>query len=291
MLKMLEVDGALEREGGRYLRTLAPWEYPSERVARVTAARRAEQAAMREYLETPKCLMEYLREQLDDPGAEPCGRCMNCTGVMPDASVDPDVVRAAQEFLRGRPLVIVERKQWPRGLGSAAAVSGRIPLELRAEEGRVLSFWGDGGWGMRVREGVARGELTPEVVEADAALIDRWPFPEGPTWVAWVPTARRADIGAGVGAAVAERLGIPALDVVRTVRETKPQSEMENSAQQVRNVLGAFAIDASRVRPGPVLLIDDVVDSGWTLTVVAAALREAGSGPVYPFALARKTGR
>ena len=70
----------------------------------------------------------------------------------------------------------------------------------------------------------------------------------------------------------------------------RPQKEMENSHQQFRNVDGAFAVEGASVRPEPLLLIDDIVDSRWTLTVIAAELGRAGSGPVHPLALARAQG-
>jgi ATP-dependent DNA helicase RecQ len=65
---------------------------------------------------------------------------------------------------------------------------------------------------------------------------------------------------------------------------------MENSAMQFRNVSGAFELIGAPARD-PVLLIDDMVDSGWTMTVAASVLREGGSGPVFPFALSDSKGR
>ena len=60
---------------------------------------------------------------------------------------------------------------------------------------------------------------------------------------------------------------------------------MANNAQQARNLDGALTITGV-VPAGPVLLIDDMVDSRWTLTVAAWLLRTHGSGPVLPLALA-----
>lgn len=79
---------------------------------------------------------------------------------------------------------------------------------------------------------------------------------------------------------------MPFRPVVVKTRETKPQTELDNSHQQFANVRGAFAMDGVPAE-GPVLLVDDLVDSRWTLTVVGAALLEAGSGPVPPFVLAK----
>jgi ATP-dependent DNA helicase RecQ len=60
---------------------------------------------------------------------------------------------------------------------------------------------------------------------------------------------------------------------------------MVSSAQQARNVDGSLRIQGN-VPTGPVLLVDDMVDSKWTLTVAAFLLTSNGSGPVYPLALA-----
>jgi ATP-dependent DNA helicase RecQ len=89
---------------------------------------------------------------------------------------------------------------------------------------------------------------------------------------------------------LAAKLGLPCPLILRKARETRPQKEMQNSVQQVRNLLGAFLVELP-VRSGPVLLVDDVMDSGWTLTLLAVLLRESGSGPVYPFALAKASPR
>jgi len=87
---------------------------------------------------------------------------------------------------------------------------------------------------------------------------------------------------------LARQLNIPFRPAIEKIRETEPQKRMENSAQQVRNLLEAFSIERD-ILTAPVILVDDVIDSGWTLTMVGALLRINGSGPVFPFALAKAT--
>lgn len=60
---------------------------------------------------------------------------------------------------------------------------------------------------------------------------------------------------------------------------------MANSTQQARNVDGSLALNARPISHGSVLLVDDMVDSRWTLTVSAWLLRKSGSGEVWPMAL------
>jgi ATP-dependent DNA helicase RecQ len=282
MLKILEVEGAIERAGSKWRRTSEPWTYDEERLRRVTEVRRAEQAAMEQYGRTGKCLMEFLLQQLDDPGAEPCGRCMVCTGESPAVELDPAIVARAREHLRWAELLVEPRLQWPSGM---AEPKGRIPEELRMQPGRALSVLNDGGWGGLVRKGLEVGELGDALVRAAAELLGkRWRPDPPPTWVTCVPSRRRPAVS-GFAERLAATLGLPFRPIVVKTRETKPQRELENSQQQFGNVWGAFAVEG-QLDPAPVLLVDDLVDSRWTLTVVAAALLEAGSGPVSPFVLA-----
>jgi ATP-dependent DNA helicase RecQ len=286
MLKILEVEGALERTNGGWLRTLRPWSYDEERVERVTAARRAEQAAMVGYAATAGCRMEFLRRQLDDVESSACGWCDRCRSWSLDVPLDAKIVAEAAAFLRQRPIELEPRKRWP-GVGSAR---GNIPEERRNRAGRALGFDNDGGWGTVVKEAKYGGAGLPdELVGATAEMVRRWQPDPAPGWIAYVPSSRHPGLVPDFAARLAARLGLPVLDVVRRVRECRPQKEMENSAQQFRNVHGALEV-VGPLMDLPVLLVDDVIDSGWTLTVVGAALREAGSGPVHPLVLTRAVG-
>jgi ATP-dependent DNA helicase RecQ len=284
MLKILEVEGAVTRGVGGWLRTLQPWAYDDVRVEGVTAARRAEQAAMEEYATTHGCLMEFLRRQLDDPSAGPCGRCANCTGEQLGVELDRTLVRQAIEHLRSSAIVIAPRKQWPKGL---LDLQGRIPTERQLMLGRALSIYSDGGWGEVVRTAKFEGHTYPdELVEASARLVKRFWKPEpAPTWATCVPSLARPELVPDFARRLAAKLGLPFVMPVAKVSDTRPQKEMENSAQQVMNIRDAFEVGDS-VPDGPVLLVDDICDSGWTLTIIGQQLLGAGSGPVHPFVLA-----
>ena len=287
MLKVLEVEGAVARERGGYVRTGESWTYPAERVEHITALRRHEQEAMRRYARHDGCLMEFLRSELDDPGAEPCGRCMNCTGTPLRVDPSQELRSAAREHLRGFDLFVEPRKQWPSGLAAFGLPKGRIAEDERPETGRALSVVGDGGWGRLVASGRGEDEwFADELVSASASLIgDRWRPNPAPGWVTCVPSITHPDLVPDLARRVAAALDLPFHEVVRKVAENQPQAAMQNSAQQVRNVWDAFEV-AGAVPDGPVLLVDDLADSKWTLTAVARALRLAGSGPVHPFVLA-----
>ncbi|MCU1464960.1 MAG: ATP-dependent helicase, RecQ-like, partial [Actinomycetia bacterium] len=235
MLKVLEVEGVVERNRGKWRRTPREWEYPAARVEAVTAARRAEQDRMSEYLSSSSCLMEFLQRELNDPSAAPCGRCSWCVGdhLLP-VEIDRELAREAVKFLRGRSLTLEPRKQWPDGK--------KIPIEERAEIGRVLSHYADGGWGTQVKEQREAGKYSDDLAWALADLIAKQTFDPEIEWVTCVPSLRSPALVHDLAERVAARLRLPFAPVVTKTRETKPQREMSNSAQQHANVQDAFSI-------------------------------------------------
>ena len=284
LLKVLEVEGAVERVGGRWQRTLRPWSYDSDRVRAVTGLRRVEQNQMRDYISADRCRMTMLRRYLDDDVAEPCGICDACGGNRIHVDLEPEEVRRAAGHIRTTENLIQPRK-WIPG-------SGRIDPDRLLEVGRALSVWGDGGWSDLVRRGKqVDGRFDDRRVTGAARLIRRaWGSDTPPEWVTFVPSLRTPDLVADFALRLATNLRLPCEDVVTKVRETHPQKSMRNSEQQHANIRGAFKV-APGFSPGPVLLVDDIVDSRWTMTGIGWLLRAAGSGPVYPFALADTAGR
>ena len=291
MLKILDVDGSVRRVRGGWESTGVAWEPDAARLARVSAARRAEQEAMREYAATSQCLMAYLRRQLDDPSADKCGRCANCTGFVGDDAPAPDTVAAAEAFLRGLDTPLIPRRQWPSGLADR---KGKIPAALQAEEGRALAEGRGTGWDA-VLDVLLADDFAPHAPGAAEALdaavdglvrvLARWSWAERPAWICPLPSRRRSI----VIAAVAERLGsLGRLPVHRPlVRDDTGrgyQEDMRNSLHQVSAAAAGVQV-AGEVPPGAVLLIDDVTRSGWTLTTAAALLRDAGAGRVLPLVL------
>jgi ATP-dependent DNA helicase RecQ len=165
---------------------------------------------------------------------------------------------------------------------------GNIAEDQQAREGRALCRWGDPGFGALVRRGKQQDHRFDEqLVEAAARLVgQRWrPYPT-PTWITYVPSRRHQTLVPDLARRLARRPDLPFVECIRKVRDTEPQKARANSFQQAQNLLGAFTVDQATIRPEPLLLVDDMVDSRWTFTVAAALLRRAGSGPVYPFALA-----
>ncbi|WP_218006971.1 RecQ family ATP-dependent DNA helicase [Microtetraspora fusca] len=288
MLKVLDVDGAVRRVKGGWEATGEPWTYDAERYRRVAAERAAEQEAMLGYIATTECRERFLRGHLDDDEARPCGRCDNCTGVHRSAEVAAEDVQVAHDRL-ARPGVDLEaRRQWPTGL---ADLKGRIKPELSAETGRVLGRLTDIGWGTRLRELFAGpdGPVPDDVFGAVVGVLKSWDWQARPVAVVSLPSASRPQLVRNLAERIA---GIGRLDYLGELGyRGGPPGRQFNSAQRVSAVRGTLAMPrdlAERIAAagGPVLLVDDRVDTGWTMTLAAAQIRHAGAPGVLPLALA-----
>jgi ATP-dependent DNA helicase RecQ len=279
MLKVLDVEGAVTRSGSRWVRRPgADWSYDADRYAQVTALRRHEQAAMVAFGADGRCLMRALQEELDDPEPQDCGRCAVCAGPRFGGPLDAALVRQAALHLRSKPLVLEVKKMAPSPNGAMR----KLPDDVRAEEGRALARLGDGGWDPLVQAGRRAGRFDDELVEAAAEAVRAWGAPVA--WVAAVPSLRSGPLVPDFAAGLATALGLRFAPLLERTGDGPPQREMANSAQQVANVRGQFAVTAE-LPPGPCLLVDDVRFSGWTLAMIAGQLRRRGAPAVYPLAL------
>lgn len=289
VLKFLSVDSPAPviKTGYKWARTALPFSMDRERIQRLTEKREIEWQEVQEYLDTDRCLMQFLTTALDDVAPQPCGKCASCRR---RPLVDPSFTRttaiAAARFLRQSELVLECNRQVARDAFRGYGFRGNLAVDLRAETGRILSRWGDAGWGQLVADDKHRGQFRDELVKAAKEMLkDRWRPSPSPEWVTCVPSRNHPDLVPDYAERLAAALGLTFEPVVVKVKDNDPQKLQQNRFHQCRNLDGAFAI-VCPVPEGPVLLVDDVFDSGWTLTVVAALLRQAGSGPVWPLALA-----
>ena len=296
MLKVLDVDGAVRRVRGGWEATGEPWIYDAERYARVSEARKREQQAMLDYLDTDRCRMWFLRDQLDDPaiegdteGNERCGRCDRCTGAELSTEVSGDAVDEARARL-ARPGVVIEpRSMWPTALANLGLdLRGRIGEG--AEPGRAVARLTDLGHGQALRElfgGEPHDSRLPDpLVRAVIEVLQDWrPRVEG---IVLVESATRPSLTADLADGLSRYLRCPIVGRWAIADPSvAPGQGAVNSAQRVAAVSRRFRLDGD-VPPGPVLLVDDQVVTGWTLTVAARALRGAGATAVLPLALAAR---
>lgn len=294
VLKVLDVDGAVSRVKGGWQSTGEPWSYDAERYQRIAAERATEQQAMLEYIDTTNCRLEFLRNQLDDPYAEPCGRCDNCTGTGHSADVDQQAVQVAEERLRRPGVELSPRKRWPTGMDTlGVTVAGNLPASEQASQGRAVGRLTDIGWGSRLREllGTASPdqELPENLYQACIQVLAAWEWEQRPVGVVALGSRTRPLLVRSLAAQIASIGRLPLLGEVATNPNTTPKPA-SNSAQRVSALWKQFKVDeelAAKIAnvDGPVLLMDDYADTGWTVTVVSRLLRLAGASEVLPFTL------
>ena len=305
LLKVLAVDGAVEFVPGGWTRTGTDWTYDAQRYGRIAAARQAEQQAMLDYERLTGCRMAFLTAQLDDPHAAACGRCDGCAAPWYHTDVSAAAGSAAQQELERVGVPIEPRLQWPTGLDrlgisdGEAAVRGRIPPEDQFEPGRVVARLSDLGWGNDLRalfttdaDGNPMDATVPApLAGACLAVLREWPWQQRPAAVVWLPSLTRPRLVESLATGIATAGRLPLLGPLALTVGAPPLSGAVNSAYRVRDVWNRFAVPPAMAAQlaglaGPVLLVDDLVDSRWTMTVAARQLRRAGAPGVLPFALA-----
>jgi ATP-dependent DNA helicase RecQ len=295
MLKVLDVDGSVHRVRGGWVATGQEWAYDAERYAKVDATRRAEQQAMTDYQRLGSCRMRFLREQLDDPGATDCGRCDNCTGVPLTDRVTDTAIDEASERLARPGVPIDPRKMWPAAMTTLGIeLRGKIPATEQAAVGRVIARFTDLGRGQQVRallaDTTADGPLPDDLQGPIVAVLKTWGWDERPGAVVHIGSHRRPLLIADTAARVAGLGRMIDLGVLPHLRESS--THRSNGAQRLRAVHGGYELPgavreqlAGELAGVTLLLIDDYIDTGWTMAELARRLRQAGAGSVLPFAL------
>jgi ATP-dependent DNA helicase RecQ len=238
---LLESPSPIQKTAAGYVLNPVRWQMPVDRIERITNLRRREQERMRIYMGSQDCLMQFLAEELNDPSAGPCGKCVNCTGQLLPGDYPEELALAAVQFLDRLENPVQPRKRWPPGLADPA-MHGNIAQEQQAQEGRALCRWGDPGFGELVRRGKQQEHrFDDRLVEGAARLIrNHWRPDPAPTWITCVPSRRHRTLVPDFARRLARRLGLPFVECIRKVRDTEPQKTRANSFQQAENLLGAL---------------------------------------------------
>ena len=291
VLKVLSVESPapLIKDGSKWRHTPVRYRMNREFIERLTRQRELEWEEMQEYIDSRTCLMARLRDALDDLESENCGCCAACSG---KPILDPDVpsellIEAKSYLKRSNEIVFSPRLTVSAGAFPEYGFNTSTVRKFGPEKGRILCLWGDGGLGQLVAEGKKKGRFSNELICAVAEMIEeRWNPTPRPKWVACTPSHEHPNLVPDFAERLAYKLRISFVKgAISKIRKNKPQKEQQNGLHQCLNLDGVFSVSDNILRT-PVLLVDDIVDSGWTMTVLAVLLRQKGSGSVYPVALA-----
>jgi ATP-dependent DNA helicase RecQ len=294
LLKVLDVDGAVQRVPGGWTATGQPWTYDAERYERVSAARVREQDLMLSYEQSDDCRMAFLQESLDDDTAVPCGRCDSCAGGWFPTEIPDTAVTTARGRLERAGVELEPRAQWPSGMDRLGVpLKGKIGPDEGMEPGRAVARLTDLGWGQQLRT-LLRAEDGPapaELLRACVPILRDWNWAERPVAVASIPSRTRPQLVESVARGLAEMGRLQWLGPLDLVHDGPTGEAGGNSAFRLAGVWGRLAAGqemraALAGLDGPVLLVDDLASSRWTLTVAAQELRQAGAQGVLPFVLA-----
>ncbi len=288
-MKYLMVEGAVYKEGSSYYPTARPWEPDMEKSRRITQIRENELKRMNAYVNTKNCYMEYVAHELNDPYAKKCGKCSNCLGhPLISEELHQNTLGKAQRFMKQDFHIIEPRKKWPMGV----FVDGKNKIleEFLCETGRVLSDYGDAGWGRLVIQGKYRDHyFDDQLAEAAAELLSDFVKEHDIRWVTSIPSKKRPKLVSDFACRLADRLHLKYVEVIEKVKDTRCQKELHTGFLQYKNANESFEVKQSFEQN--VLLVDDMVDSRWTFTICGYKLQKCGSGKVFPFALANSAGR
>ncbi|PZP96017.1 MAG: DEAD/DEAH box helicase [Variovorax paradoxus] len=283
LLKILAVEEVVQREGSAWALSGKPWTFEAARWQALAAVREREAGLMRAFAAGQGCLMRFLQEALDDPAPSDCGRCSVCTGRLPAPGAQPGPARveAARAYARGQDVVIEPRKLWPTG----GARKGRIAA---CSEGRALAFADDAGWAdVLLPLFSAPDAPAPQaVLDGVVAVLGRWRARWGarPMAVVPMPSATHPMLLQSVADHVARKGRLPVVDALQLAGPL-PDADLASGAK-VAALQRAVVLQAGvEVPRGPLLLVADRYRSGWTVTVAAALLREAGAPAVLPLVL------
>ena len=294
-LKVLDVDGAVQRVRGGWVATGRPWSYDAARYRGIDEARTREQDAMLEYQRTGQCRLVFLRSQLDDPTLDGsvCGRCDNCTGNHLEPAVDAEMADQVTAKMRAPGVLLTQRRQWPSGL---SRVKGKIS---GVAAGRALGRLNDVARGPALRELVGERAWEPGTdwksdpwLSRIVAVLADWDWTQRPTTVvALGATDERTTAFLARAAQAIAAVGRMDFGGVLPVAAGAEEVTAQNSAYRVLGLLDHYDVrPLAGQLPGdaPILLLTDVVDTGWSVTVAGAALHGATGREVLPFALASR---
>ena len=285
-INMLQHNDMIYSENGRYYRSINPYHYPQEHYESIKKAKALEVAAVDALVNEQGCLSRFIVEQLNDINPYNCGKCANCTGhdIINNLELGTkEEIVAIQEDLNTKYITIEPRKIWP----FVCEFDKNTRIAEQNELGLALARFGESGYGAWVRADYENAPIfREELVQSLVAMVQENLREAQIALVTNVPSLNQTKVD-DLANRVARSLNLPYMPLLmRNPSATTRQKAMQNSPYQCANALKAFQFKFPVTIEGSLLLIDDFVDSRWTLTVCGRILRSKGANKVFPICLA-----
>lgn len=290
-LKYLEIEGAIFKEKNLYYSTLNKWIPNVNHSNEISKIRKAELKRMNDFINTDSCLMNFLAKELDDNHSKNCGKCKNCIGSTLQHKVDTLLVNDAIKFVKYSHLIIEPRTKWPYGINVDNIGYGKVNIakENQMNEGIALCNYGDRRLGESVRIGkYIKNEFSKELLEESVELLKVKAKEWNIDTIVYIPSIKRKNLVKDLAYNIARKMNIDFVDAIMKIEDTVEQKTLQNSYYQCKNVIKSFDVATELNNLGNVLIIDDMVDSRWTLTYCSYLLKKYKlANKVYSFVLAR----
>lgn len=277
-LMFLRNEEAVFLDNGKYYATANQYTYNEEHYHQIQQQKLLELKKMEELFSTKECLSKFIVNCLDDFEAIPCKKCYNCTHKHVGEDFTELELDIALNYLNSIIIPILPRKKWPHeGIGE------KLTIDFVNEEGIALCKYGDAGYGELVKRGkYVDKKFCDELVGKSASVLKDFVKQNNITTITFVPSLR-SDLVKDFAQRLAKSLKLEFKDLLYKTPAGE-QKLMKNSSFQCNNAFNSFY--AQNVQSENILLVDDMVDSKWTMTVCGYKLIQAGALKVFPFALA-----
>lgn len=282
VLMFLENDGYITKDKGKYYSTIKEFVYDYKKYNEITQMRKKEQSLMTELSNTRECYNRFIVNCLDDKTTKSCGICESCLGYEEFSSKVNDIyLQKALTYLDRLLIPILPRKQW-----TTTNITRQTKINVINQEGICLSKYGEAGYGRLVKNDKysKNDRFCDELVGKTVSVLKSFIKENNVTAITFVPSLRN-NMVCDFAKRVAERCNVPCLDLILKTPACQ-QKTMQNSSHQCENAKKSFHIIENVVIPENIILIDDIIDSKWTITVCGDLLTSNGAIKVFPFALA-----
>lgn len=290
-LDVLLINEYIIKDGPRYYKTNKEFIIDLNKEAEFKESQYKELEEFNNFINTKECYMKFIANKLNDNSASKCGKCANCIGmpIIP-VEVSKDAVNDARLFLNNQVQTIKPRSQKPFGINISGIKPGNIKEDLKNEEGRFISTIGVSGYGHEISNTIIENKMFSETLLNAAVTYFKTKWAnvlDDITLITYIPSYHHNERIEIFTRELASKLNIKFITLILKTKEDRElQRDMNNGVKQFENAYYSYELINQDIYKENILLVDELINSGFTMFSVGLKLKEKGANRVYPFALA-----